>query len=277
MKIEILGSGGGEGYPALFCGCEHCNAARKAGGKSLRTLSQTLIDGKLLIDLPADTHMHFLQNNLNLGEIEHLLITHVHDDHYCPNLLSTRGTDFAPVVAAEKLHIYGNADVKRLFDCYYNLFPIREEIRQNIVFHTLTPFESVNIGEYVVTPLKANHAPEQTALNYVIDDGKTALLYLLDSGYPTEETLSFLCDNKRKFDCVVMDGTMGVNYYKYHMNFEENVALKHYLETNGLTRSQTQFVVAHITHNHAGLHEEIENYFKDSGIVPAYDGMKINL
>ena len=50
MEIKILGSGGGEGYPALFCGCEHCNAARKAGGKSLRSLSQTLIDGKLLID-----------------------------------------------------------------------------------------------------------------------------------------------------------------------------------------------------------------------------------
>ena len=75
MKIKILGSGGGEGYPALFCGCAHCNAARKAGGKSLRSLSQTLIDGKLLIDLPADTHMHFMGNGLNLGDIEHLLIT----------------------------------------------------------------------------------------------------------------------------------------------------------------------------------------------------------
>ena len=189
MEIKILGSGGGEGYPALFCGCEHCNAARKAGGKSLRSLSQTLIDGKLLIDLPPDTHMHFMQNGINFGEIENVLITHVHDDHYCPNLLSTRGTDFAPVLRCEKLHVYGNADVERLFDGYYKLFPIREEIRKNIVFHTLQPFESVSICGYKVTPLKANHAPEQVALNYIIDDGKSALLYLLDSGYPTDETL----------------------------------------------------------------------------------------
>ena len=34
MKITILGSGGGEGYPAAFCGCDHCNAAR-AGKKAL--------------------------------------------------------------------------------------------------------------------------------------------------------------------------------------------------------------------------------------------------
>lgn len=33
MKLHILGSGGGEGYPALFCNCVRCNAARKAGGK----------------------------------------------------------------------------------------------------------------------------------------------------------------------------------------------------------------------------------------------------
>lgn len=34
MELKILGSGGGEGYPALFCECDHCKAARKAGGKS---------------------------------------------------------------------------------------------------------------------------------------------------------------------------------------------------------------------------------------------------
>ena len=136
--------------------------------------------------------MHFKDNGLNLGDIEHLLITHVHDDHYCPNLFSTRGTDFAPVLGCEKLHVYGNADVERLFDGYYKLFPIREEIRKNIVFHTLTPFQSERIGGYAVTPLRANHAPEQVALNYIIDDGKSALLYLLDGGYPTDETLAFI-------------------------------------------------------------------------------------
>lgn len=273
MKIQILGSGGGEGYPALFCGCAHCGAARKAGGKSLRTLSQTLIDGKLLIDLPADTHMHFLHIGLSLGDIQHLLITHVHDDHYCPNLFGSRGTDFAPVLGCGKLNVYGNADVERLFNGYYKLFPIRDEIRENIVFHTLQPFKTVHIGDYTVTPLKANHAPEQTALNFIIDDGASALLYLLDSGYPSDETLKFVKNYGKKFSCVVMDGTMGCNYYVYHMNFEQNVRLKRELENFGVVDDNALFVVAHITHNHAGLHDEIEEYFKDSGITVAYDGI----
>ena len=276
MNIKILGSGGGEGYPALFCGCEHCNAARKAGGKSLRSLSQTLIDGKLLIDLPADTHMHFMQNGINFGNIEHVLITHVHDDHYCPNLFSTRGTDFAPVIKYEKLHVYGNEDVERLFNGYYKLFPIREEIRKNIFFHVLKPFEKLRINGYTVTPLKANHAPEQIALNYIKEKRKTTLLYLLDSGYPDEQTLDFILNYGKKFNCVITDGTMGCNYYVYHMNFEQNIRLKKELIKLGAADSGTRFIVSHITHNHCGLHGETEQYFEKSGIVPAYDGMEIN-
>lgn len=239
----------------------------------MRTLSQTLVDGKLLVDLPSDTRAHCMQNNINLGDIQNVLITHVHADHYNLSFFDTRGTDFAPVMSAEQLHIYGNADVERLFNGYYKLFPIREEIRKNIVFHTLTPFQSVSIDGYTITPLKANHAPEQVALNYIIDDGKTALLYLVDSGYPTDETLKFILNYKRKFSCVVMDGTMGVNYYVYHMNFEQNKQLKNKLVEADAADGRTQFIVAHITHNHAGLHDEIEQYFKDSGIIPAYDGI----
>lgn len=272
MNIQILGSGGGEGYPALFCNCEHCMEARRAGGKSIRSLSQTLVDGKLLIDLPADTPAHFRQNNISFGDIENLLITHVHGDHYCPGLLETRGTDFAPVMAVRQLHVYGNADVERLFQGYYGLFPIREEIRREIVFHTLTPFQSERIGDYQVTPLKANHAPEQTALNYIVDDGRSALLYLLDSGVPTEETLAFLAGYPRKFGCVVMDGTMGFGYYVYHMNFRQNRELKDRLMELGAADEKTRFAVAHITHNHAPLHEKIEAYFQGSGIETAYDG-----
>ena len=69
MKIKILGSCGGENFPASFCCCEHCEMARRAGGKSLRSLSQTLIDGDLLIDFPSDTDDHCRRFGVNLGKI----------------------------------------------------------------------------------------------------------------------------------------------------------------------------------------------------------------
>ena len=70
MKIKILGSSGGESFPASFCCCEHCEMARQAGGKSLRSLSQTLIDDDLLIDFPTDTDDHCRRFGINLGKIK---------------------------------------------------------------------------------------------------------------------------------------------------------------------------------------------------------------
>lgn len=275
MQIQILGSGGGEGYPALFCGCEHCTAARKAGGKSLRSLSQTLIDGKLLIDLPAATHAHCLRYGFGLNGIEHVLVTHTHSDHYAPQILDTRGDGFAYGLQAEKLHIYGNREVTRKFEGTFALFPIRAKIRENIVLHTVKAFEPFFAGEYEVTPVTAHHAPEEEPFNYIIDDGKTALLYLVDTGYPFPETLAYITGRGKKYGCVVMDATMGVNYYEGHMNFEENKKLKEVLCASGACDAKTKFVITHITHNHTGTHEETEKYFADSGIAVAYDGMRI--
>ena len=95
MKIKILGSGGGEGFPAAFCSCDHCEAARKMGGKSLRTLSQTIINDDLLIDFPADTNAHCLRFGINLGKLQNVLITHSHSDHFAPQLLAYRGGVYA--------------------------------------------------------------------------------------------------------------------------------------------------------------------------------------
>lgn len=278
MKLKILGSGGGEGYPAVFCGCMHCQKARQAGGKNLRTLSQALIDDSLVIDLPADTHMHVLTDRINLGDVENILITHTHADHYYPNIFELRGGVFAHNLKYKQVRIYGNAQVKSLFESIYSHYPIDKDIKSNIIFINLTPYRSVKIGKYTVTPLHANHAPDQTSLNYIVEDGKSSLLYLLDSGVPTEETFAYMAASGKRFDCVVADGTMGEcaqGTYVYHMGFQENISLKERLLSAGNIKDETKFVVSHITHNDAGLHEEIEERFNPYGISVAYDGMEL--
>lgn len=279
MKLNILGSSGGEAFPALFCGCDHCVEARKLGGKNIRTLSQSLINDDLLIDLPADTHMHFAMNNMNLGDIENLLITHTHADHYCPNLFELRGSVFAHNLKYKKMNVYGNADVKTKFEGYYEVFPIAKEIRDNIEIHELEPLKKVHIGKYDVTPLHAHHAMgQQVSLNYIIEDRKSSLLYLIDSGLPYPETFERIAAVKKPYDCVVMDGTMGYIEpefgYEGHMCFKENIALKEKLLSCGAADEHTKFIVTHITHNHTTSHEEAVKYFKPHGIEVAYDGYK---
>ena len=90
MKLKYLGTAAAEGIPALFCECETCKSARKLGGKNIRTRSQAIIDDKILIDFPADTYMHFLNNNICMSKIKTCIITHSHSDHLYPNDIELR-------------------------------------------------------------------------------------------------------------------------------------------------------------------------------------------
>lgn len=276
MKIQILGSGGGEGFPAPFCSCEHCEDARKQGGKSLRSLSQTLINDDLLIDFPADTNSHCLRFGTNLGQIQNILITHSHFDHFMPDLLATRGDFFAHNMKYKNLYIYGPSDLKERF----NRASISKTIRESIHFIILKAGEKVKIGEYDVTPIDALHAPSLGSLNYIIEKDGKCLLYLVDSGYPTEATLEFLKGMNKVFDAVVMDGTMGVSppqSYTYHMGYQENKMLKNEFERLGLANENTRFVVTHITHNKSEYHEKVEEIFAGSDIDVAYDGYELEI
>ncbi len=279
MKITILGSGGGEAYPAIFCNCEHCEKARKAGGKSIRSLSQTLINDDLIIDLPADTNSHLQRFGLSLGNIENALITHAHLDHFYPTMFGVRGGGFSHNMKYENFNIYGSDIVKKCFDSECEVFSIGEGFKSKINFPVVVPFEEFKVGKYLVIALPANHAPQLNSLNYIISDGKVAVLYFVDTGYPNEDVINFLSGYKTPIKCVVMDSTMGIapfGTYRYHMGFEENIVLKNKLTNNNIVSENAIFIANHITHNNAGLHEEIEKYFDKENIIVAYDGFTLN-
>ena len=279
MKIKILGSSGGESYPAMFCGCDHCNEARRVGGKSIRTLSQTLINNDLLIDLPADTAAHARAYGLNLGDIPYILITHVHHDHFQPAVFCDRGFVYAHDLKAQELTLYGSEDIVGVYNGIDAIYHINPTIKQNITLDCFTPFETKTVGSYRITALPAKHAT-QNPLNYVIEDGEHTLLYLHDTGYPNEDVLAFLSDRGVLADAVMMDATMGVmeiDDSRGHMSFDQNKRLKPDLIARGIATESTVFVSNHITHNKAETHEKVEQIFENTGILVAYDGMEIKL
>ncbi len=101
MELQYLGTAAAEGWPALFCDCRICRHARETGGKELRTRTQSLVDGKILIDFPPDTYAHALGYSLQLGKIKHLLVTHSHMDHFFPVELIHRHEHFKTDEKAE--------------------------------------------------------------------------------------------------------------------------------------------------------------------------------
>lgn len=81
MVLDYLGTAAAEGWPAIFCECNACRRAAESGGRNIRSRSQALVNGELLIDLPADTCSRVLTGRLHLSGIQSCLITHSHSDH----------------------------------------------------------------------------------------------------------------------------------------------------------------------------------------------------
>ena len=81
MKIVYLGTAAYEGVPVPYCKCRVCRESFRLGGRALRSRSQALVDGELLLDYNADTVCHSLRYRIDWEKIGDCLITHSHSDH----------------------------------------------------------------------------------------------------------------------------------------------------------------------------------------------------
>ena len=111
MVFQYLGTAAAEGIPGIFCQCSTCKEARSKGGRHIRTRSQALIDGELLIDLNNDTYLHFLQHKIDGATIQHVLVTHDHMDHFCAAELEMRIDGFCHLDAPAVMTVYGSEAV----------------------------------------------------------------------------------------------------------------------------------------------------------------------
>ncbi|MDE7379844.1 MAG: hypothetical protein K2N14_02215 [Clostridia bacterium] len=144
MKIIYLGTGAAEGVPAMFCNCPFCTQVRKAGKTEYRTRSQVVIDGDLSVDFPPEAYSHSLDFNVNLSALKYLLVTHSHMDHFYAHDFILRGYKYA-TLPKDKLQIYGNAEVKKVFDeCTRR--EMKQEVLDGIKFVQLSPFNEFKAG-----------------------------------------------------------------------------------------------------------------------------------
>ena len=180
MKITYLGTAASEGLPAPFCTCPVCQKARSEGGKSVRTRSQALVDESLLIDFPADTYFHWLQNGFDFLKVRDLIVTHSHCDHWYPMDLFTCVEPYAHH-GEYSLTLHGNEKVCGEFQACMK----GEEPRVLQVVHAeqAQAYQTFTAGEYQVTPLPADHCYSEKAFIYLIEKGEEALLYAHDTGY----------------------------------------------------------------------------------------------
>lgn len=275
MKILYMGTASAEGWPGLFCSCPVCTHARKVGGCNLRTRTQALLDGEVLIDFPPDTYSHALQYQLNLGNIHTLLVTHSHMDHWFPTDLIHRHEHFGHG-AEGILDVYGNEAVEKTFYDHilidrFKVHPINDAVH----FHLIHGGDRIQTGGWEVIAVPADHDKREESLVYICKKGGKTVFYGHDTGGNfSPEAWELL--TREKYDLVSLDATMGMHSsHEYHMGLPDAELMFEKLTNLGCIGNHTVKVINHFSHNGQMSHEQLTAWGIERGILSAYDGMEV--
>jgi phosphoribosyl 1,2-cyclic phosphate phosphodiesterase len=272
MHIKVLGSAAAEGWPALFCECEYCKNAKRIGGKNLRSRTSYLINGKLLVDIGPDIYLHDTRYGFFTHNLEVVIITHTHEDHYNFSEFLNR-CEYMSVVSRQ-LALVGS---EKVFSC------LEEQTGKTLAAMRLAgqiivPGQTVEAAGMAITALRANHqvGNNEVCLNYIVQDAKGSVLIANDTGWWDGETWEMV--RAFKFDIVFADSTIGLNLKNYrtgHMSADVVVEFCKKLKDQGCLKQDSQVFANHFSHNGGGSHEELCRYFEPQGIGVAYDGMEV--
>lgn len=238
MKIKYLGTAAAEGVPAIFCRCEVCRKSKAAGGRNIRTRSQSIIDDRLLLDFCPDTFIHTLRDNIDLISIKSCLITHAHEDHLYPQDIQMRLPEcFANFMSEEvtPLSFYGSDTTLQWIRDMEWCDALTE--KNVLALHPVKAFEPFEVEGYTVTALKADHDQKTDPFIYIISNGEKTMLYAHDTGYFPDETWDYLERQKPVFDFVSIDCTgMFENYRQGHMGLSADADTKDRMIKRSLRR-----------------------------------------
>lgn len=284
MRITFLGTAASEGFPNAFCHCENCEGARALGGPSLRKRSSALINNDLLIDIGPDLMAAAQQHGLSLAHIHYCLQTHEHEDHLDPAHFVSRSA-YCGVHGTPRLHYYASLGAleKAAAELVPELPPagfldpaVGDGL--NLSLHPIEPFQQFTVGPYEVFSVKAAHAPQLTAMLYVIEQAGRVLFYATDTGELSEETWQALRAYGKRFHVVALDHTFGFQHRVHgHMNYEQFLEQVTRLRAEGLLADDARIYAHHLAHHSHPPHPAVVTFAEQHGYTVAYDGLTVDV
>ncbi len=257
----------------MFCECPHCTEARRLGGKNIRRRSSLLLDRSMLIDLGPDVPAVAQELGIGMRQVQHVLITHCHDDHFLPIALRYRtrrkGLGVPPI-----LTVYGSQPaLERLRAIPYAFDDIR------VADRLATAGEWLQVGDYRVLPLPANHAPNTEPLLFAIFQGDTGVLYATDTAAFPDETWNLLAP--LRLSAVVLNCTLAVRSEtdedRLHLTLEENLDHVKRMRLDGILRPDGAALATHFSHRGQPDHETLIAQLAVGNVLPAYDGLELDI
>lgn len=257
MKIEFLGTGAAD-----------WNISNRVEGAEFRRFSSALVDDELLIDPGPhifDYAEHSGQPDLFSG-VRHIIVTHSHGDHFTPESV-------ARLCTGRDCTLYADGTVIRPL-----IERLGAETARQIRFVPVVPRTPVAVGDYLITPVRSNHAtdnPGEQTLNYIVERAGKRFFYGLDSGWISYDAFSAM--RKLRFDAIVFEATLGDvpddDRIFGHTSLEMIETMLRSLRRVGCVDGKTALYISHMARTLHTPHPLLVERCKPLGITPAYDGM----
>ena len=272
MQVKFMGTAASEGIPNPFCNCAVCTFAREHGGANVRTRASVLVDNHMFIDMSPEWSSQLKREKMTAREIDAVLFTHTHPDHFNVGEFVSRAKGFAQNVDSP-LHVFGNdCAIKNAFNALDGLQGDR------FVFHLLAPYISYTYQDYKITPTLANHAKMELCYNYLIERNGKTFFYGLDSGWLPESTFEFLTG--RHIDVAVLECTYAFKEGEKtanHPNFNSLFAEIALLKELGCLDDSSKVITSHVSHSSTLNHEDLCKIMDKHNIITAFDGMTLDI
>ena len=272
MIINFLGTGAAQGVPCMGCNCKHCKEARKIAiqvkedkilweyirlkKRILRKRCSVLINSKkmnILLDVPPEIH-GFL-NEYDINDISAIFLSHRHFDH----ISGLREFEFWE----KAINFYGNADAIPIAK---GLVKSGEgKINKIFHFHTLNPFQTVNVKNLKVTPFEVEH--KVPTFGFLFEEDGKKLMHFSDS---TAKFDDWQIEQMQKADVVVFHTTT------FDKVTSDHISVKDVLNLNSRYKIK-KIVLSHINHKNLTYEKLVKKLDRYKNILVAYDGMKIEI
>jgi phosphoribosyl 1,2-cyclic phosphate phosphodiesterase len=285
-ELLFLGTGAAEGVPAMYCRCPACQGARERGGREIRTRSSLRVGLHHQIDVSPDLYGQMLAAGSDMFDVDHVLVTHTHEDHFAPTMLfdkkMSRQTSGRPVSVylSKPAKVY----VEGLVAGALRSRKERAWVEENIPLIGLDYFGEYEIGGLAIQTVKGRHpghGPGECSINYLVGmpDGRK-FLYACDTGYYDEETWSFLAG--RRVDILILECTFAgksgeANSSADHLRLESFLMMLERMRRIGFIDESTAIYATHFNPHQGLSHFELEDRLLRSPYraAAAYDGLRI--
>lgn len=258
MKLQFLGTGAAD-----------WNIQKRTDADTeWRRFSSTLVDDTLLID--PGPHIFDYAEKTNqphlFDNVTDIIITHSHQDHFnCPNTVKLCS-------GGKNCRVWGEiANLRKLNRV------LGEDM--TIDFRPVTPGKKFYAGGYEIIPTPSNHETtdlDEITLNYIISKNGQKMFYGLDTGWLPTESWRYL--KKRKFDCMVLELTMGdivpgdFRIFS-HTSIPMLEIMLQTFRAQGCLNEDSKVIVSHLARYLHTDHASTVERLAPLGVDVAYDGL----